>query len=489
MESPGEYIRRERKLREISLQDVSEAIKVQAKLLKALEADDYEELPHSTFVKGFFRAYAKYLGLDDNDIVLRYEDYRKEFYDDIELESALPVTYPPATIAGRPREKSGEHRKKQSIAAAIIVVVVLGAIAYFIFSGPLEVATLSGDAESQAIAPHGDAGEGEGLGVQDKVSPEPVEAAKVSEADDGTVASLKPSVVKKDASRAVKPPVTKKAIKEEPLAKPTLVVATPESGHTLVAVANAATWMRVEIDGVKSKEVLLQPGESAKWSGEKGFSVLLGNAGGVTLTFDGVDMGSPGGVGKTVRVSFPEGVSLPPVVVKKKVVPEKAQEVSKEIIKPLEDAVKEAPIEEDVVKEDSIPSEVAETSETAEALPASNENAPAAPGVVKEEAENAPSPSETPVVNDAATDEEPFLITDEAGATPPVNGDVPKEVPEGTTELNQELPADAPASGVVDGEAADVPSVEEALPSEGADVSKEVPEAPSEEIDLMEDDF
>ncbi len=78
MESPGEYLKRERVLRGVSLKDLAEDIKVSLKLLEALERDEYELLPHPTYVKGFIKAYCNCLGLDGNDAVLRFEIYLKE---------------------------------------------------------------------------------------------------------------------------------------------------------------------------------------------------------------------------------------------------------------------------------------------------------------------------------------------------------------------------------------------------------------------------
>jgi cytoskeletal protein RodZ len=78
MESPGEYLKRERELRGVSLKDISEAIRVSLRLLEALEMDDEDSLPHPTYVKGFIKAYCNCLGLDGNDAVLRYEVYLKE---------------------------------------------------------------------------------------------------------------------------------------------------------------------------------------------------------------------------------------------------------------------------------------------------------------------------------------------------------------------------------------------------------------------------
>ncbi len=72
METLGQYLKRERILRQINLQEISSATKIHIRILKKLEEDDYVSLPSPTFIKGFLKTYAKYLGLDPEDVALRY---------------------------------------------------------------------------------------------------------------------------------------------------------------------------------------------------------------------------------------------------------------------------------------------------------------------------------------------------------------------------------------------------------------------------------
>jgi cytoskeletal protein RodZ len=75
MESLGKYLKAERESRNLSLKEVSESTKIKERLLKAIEEDQYELLSSGVYVKGFLDAYARYLDLDSNDIVLRYQKY------------------------------------------------------------------------------------------------------------------------------------------------------------------------------------------------------------------------------------------------------------------------------------------------------------------------------------------------------------------------------------------------------------------------------
>ncbi len=72
-ETLGKYLKRERENRKVTLREVSKHIKVREQFLKAVEEDRRDLLPSFTYVKGFLSAYAKYLGLDSNQVLLRYE--------------------------------------------------------------------------------------------------------------------------------------------------------------------------------------------------------------------------------------------------------------------------------------------------------------------------------------------------------------------------------------------------------------------------------
>src|SRR5436309_4512630 len=69
MASFGERIKREREMRGVSLEEIAESTKIGKRNLEALETEDFDKLPGGIFNKGFVRAYAKYLGLDEDQAV------------------------------------------------------------------------------------------------------------------------------------------------------------------------------------------------------------------------------------------------------------------------------------------------------------------------------------------------------------------------------------------------------------------------------------
>jgi cytoskeleton protein RodZ len=69
MGSFGERMRREREMRGIKLEDISESTKISRRNLLALEEEHFDRLPGGIFNKGFVRAYARFLGLNEEEAV------------------------------------------------------------------------------------------------------------------------------------------------------------------------------------------------------------------------------------------------------------------------------------------------------------------------------------------------------------------------------------------------------------------------------------
>ena len=71
-ESFGTWLRRQREVREIDLREIADSSKVSMSYLRALEEDRFEVLPAPVFAKGFLRQYARYVGLDPEEVVNFY---------------------------------------------------------------------------------------------------------------------------------------------------------------------------------------------------------------------------------------------------------------------------------------------------------------------------------------------------------------------------------------------------------------------------------
>ena len=68
----GNSLRETRLRKELDFPELEQGTKIRAKYLRALEDEAFDTLPSSTYVKGFLRTYAEYLGLDGQLYVDEY---------------------------------------------------------------------------------------------------------------------------------------------------------------------------------------------------------------------------------------------------------------------------------------------------------------------------------------------------------------------------------------------------------------------------------
>ena len=114
---------REARLRQgLDFPEIEQATKIRAKYLRALEVEQFDSLPAQTYVKGFLRSYAEYLGLDGQ---LYVDEYNSRY---VTGEDEPPVRAP------RARPPSRAHRRVESnlvvgalIGIAVVAALVIGA--------------------------------------------------------------------------------------------------------------------------------------------------------------------------------------------------------------------------------------------------------------------------------------------------------------------------------------------------------------------------
>ena len=120
----GERLRREREMRGISIDEVAAATKIGTRLLRALEAGQFDLLPGGIFNKNYVRAYARHLGINEEEAVAGYLQAAHESPPDVRLiahqHSAARADYfghsPSSVFGGFPL-----------VPVLILVVVVTGA--------------------------------------------------------------------------------------------------------------------------------------------------------------------------------------------------------------------------------------------------------------------------------------------------------------------------------------------------------------------------
>ena len=115
----GPTLRETRMRQRIDIIEVEAATKIRAKYLRALENEEWDQLPGPTFVRTFLRTYGDYLGLDSKMLV---EEYKQRF------ERPGPQDLLPFS----PRSASRRQRRPPIIppwfAVVALIVALLGAL-------------------------------------------------------------------------------------------------------------------------------------------------------------------------------------------------------------------------------------------------------------------------------------------------------------------------------------------------------------------------
>ncbi len=121
MSTFGEHLRRQRELRGISLEEIVATTKIGRRLLLALEEEQFDLLPGGIFNKSYVRAYAKCVGLNEEQTVAEY------------LEAAKEV--PPDTrVIAQQHESIHSDRRRQRydfpwLPVLVLLVIVAGGLA------------------------------------------------------------------------------------------------------------------------------------------------------------------------------------------------------------------------------------------------------------------------------------------------------------------------------------------------------------------------
>jgi len=114
MGSFGERLRRERDVRGISLESISTTTKIGTHILEALEKEDFDKLPGGIFNKGFVRSYARFLGMNEEQVL-------KEFIE-VAGDPEQPLPDPP--VPRRPRMRQAKERRSWSGVATVVVCAI-----------------------------------------------------------------------------------------------------------------------------------------------------------------------------------------------------------------------------------------------------------------------------------------------------------------------------------------------------------------------------
>ncbi|MBI5205926.1 MAG: helix-turn-helix domain-containing protein [Nitrospirae bacterium] len=256
----GEILKQKREESGKALKEIAHTLKIRADYLKAIEDEEFEKLPVAVYAKGYIRDYAKFLKIDPEVILKAYI---------LKTSPPVPEKTPPVADAVKTKRPPTKYLVITAIFLAMTVVYILS--------------SLNSAPEKPTVAPP----EKSASTVQPLETVQPVQEKE------------------KEAEVALKDKKPETAPKKEP-------VTMTGKEHTLDISATDTTWLLVKIDDTEVKDMLLNQGESLRFSAKQGFSLKIGNAGGIKLIFDGKDIGIPGEKGMVVNLDLPADTTPKP---------------------------------------------------------------------------------------------------------------------------------------------------------------------------------
>ena len=300
MPSFGEKLKLEREKRKVTLEQISVSTKIGTRMLQALEEDKFSQLPGGIFNKGFVRAYARCVGLDEDQTVA---DYLQASGD------APPVSVEIVAHDNKTHENEASVRRIQADADVPARQMPWGVFA----AGLLVVAlTLSlwshrqREQKRQSVQPSAATSE----------NPSPVQDAVASSP---TSVPPAPSIAAAGSPTATAPaPAPAPSGAPQTPGTATGTVPAKTGGEFTVAIrSREQSWISITTDGEVTSSELLTAGSERISRGRKEIVVKAGNAGGVDFLFNGNKLETGGEYGEVKTVTFgPRGIlknaSTPP---------------------------------------------------------------------------------------------------------------------------------------------------------------------------------
>jgi cytoskeleton protein RodZ len=292
----GEKLKLEREKRTITLEQISSSTKIGTRMLQALEEDKFNQLPGGIFNKGFVRAYARCLGLDEDQTVADY----------LEASGDAP---PVSTEIVAPQDEERDNQENLSRLEAstggtarqlpwgwFAAVLLVVAIALSFWSHrrrehqrPSVPSTATAPAtQSAAAPPSGASGKNKNTDIA-KGAASATSASPTTGSPAGRSATSAVSKTSQDLTPAT------------PAAAP--------GEFTVVIQAREESWISITADGRTVSSELLSAGGERAVHGRKEIMVKAGNAGGVDFRFNGQKLDIGGESGEVKTVSFgPHGI-------------------------------------------------------------------------------------------------------------------------------------------------------------------------------------
>jgi cytoskeleton protein RodZ len=295
VENFGSYLKHERELRGVSLEEISGATKIHIRFLKALEENSFDELPGEVFVKGYIRSYANIIGSDIEETLNIYKET-------VELKNQETGSSPIPSFS---------HQYKIFIVVAFLVVV-FGSLAFGISlllkkTDELEetkASLVDKQVEAKITRPS--------PSIDSDISEEVVEEIIELKQKDST--EPKTTMLSVGVSNSTPEDSEKNPLVSQTTAKLNLENLRPKRDEldiqnpkdmvkplSLTIMTKEHSWFNMTIDDFKEEDFILSAGSAKTFRGNTSFRLTVGNKTGVELSLNGQALTLPASKDRVVK--------------------------------------------------------------------------------------------------------------------------------------------------------------------------------------------
>ena len=352
MSKLGEFLKSEREKKGLSLHEIGMSLKINPKILKAIEDGDEANLPAKTFLRGFVKSYAQYLRSDINEALHLFQE---EFGSTRPPEPKKTLPAGPATNieapATSPAKSEGSLRRTEdsalpssssnklfSILGAVILLVLIAFVIKMMDKYQKEsrvtpadtIAAVEGDksAELKVLGSPEEATIGElplaspisgaepgssstTLATATAVVPVMITTTTAttlvpatSTTTKTTTTTMKPVMT---TSTTIKMPTTMKPAPANPETDTSSTTSTLPKGKGVEVIVEALSNVSVKFTRSNgSTEVFeLSPDQFHTFRSRTSIQLEISDGGAVNIIVDGRDKGVPGTIGKPLKVTYP----------------------------------------------------------------------------------------------------------------------------------------------------------------------------------------
>jgi cytoskeleton protein RodZ len=357
----GAYLKEVRESRKLSLHEVGMALKINPKMLQAIEDGEPQKLPAKTFLRGFIRSYAQYLKLEVDSVMQMFqeeqgstkpqpkiipsmnspavpnEDTNTSSFVNPASDSSEPIT---GAVAGVSKEERSHFKSPTAPAPVTQSQIIYGLVSIVLLALIFVAYRLIDKYQQETALPNSplpppiERSDSEGSITASPVteSPQPPMTPPPISTSDSSVGPSPVSAPVPATAPTVAVPVPAPAPATAPaplpsapvptpsaaIPKPAVTPTTPTSSAPLPAAANPSpavtnevivealnkVKIRYAIGAAEAKSIDLEAGQFHTFKSKVPLKLDINDGGSVNLFVNGRDRGIPGQIGKPVTLNY-----------------------------------------------------------------------------------------------------------------------------------------------------------------------------------------